>query len=170
MKLIKNTFRYIFYILQIYIFYSLSQTSIFESLSFRPLAILCVFIFICAFENRVCALLFGIFIGIMVDMTFCNLIGLNAIVLGIIGYFLNFFFCRFASLNILNFIVFSTFTSFGMLYLNIFVSEYFIKEILYITSIKSVIISTMIISLPIYLFDKYIAQFLMENKNDKYTY
>ncbi len=90
MKIVKiqKYIRWLVYILELVVFYALYQAPGFDFafLQARPLLLIPAFISIALFEKEFTGMAFGIFTGFLLDMNLGNILGVQAILLCMLGY------------------------------------------------------------------------------------
>ncbi len=165
--MIRSFSRYLIYILEICIFYSVSQIKSFSFFKFNPLWILPVFVCISLFSSKKESVCFGILCGFLMDLSSGGLFGIYAIILGSFGYlmsivFLYFFKPNFMGALIFSFILLAIVLTFDF-YINFCSHKYLFAES-YISYYLKVAISTFVVSLPIYLLNKFILKFFIKVK------
>lgn len=82
--------RLIAYIIEIIILFSIQETPSLLPLIYgaKPLLIIPILVNIALFEDEMIGLWFGIFIGLLMDFGFSNILGFNCIILAVCGYVL----------------------------------------------------------------------------------
>ncbi len=172
MRLTYKLFRYIIYVLEIYFLYSLQQTPnlSFNILGVKPIYLIAGFVSIILHENKFVSLTFGVLIGLLMDLIIGNILGCHAIVLGLLGYLINVTFEYFIKANLFSAMFVSGFTSFVVTFLNFFITQLLYGEIniqnVWTHKYVPIIIYTMVITLPIYLFNRTVSYFTGEYKNE----
>ncbi len=165
--MIRSFSRYLIYILEICIFYSVSQIKSFSFFKFSPLWILPIFVCISLFSSKKESVCFGIFCGFLVDLSSGGLFGIYAIILGSFGYLMSMIFLYFFKPNFMGAFVFSF-----ILEVIVFTFDFYINYCFhnclfaesYISYYLKIAVSTSMVSLPIYLLNKFILKFFTKVK------
>lgn len=95
--------RFVAYIIEIIIFFSIQQTP--NLLPFiygaKPLLLIPILVNIALFEDEMIGLWFGVFIGFLMDFGFSNILGFNCIILAICGCILGLMSVNLIKVNLL---------------------------------------------------------------------
>ena len=95
-------FRYLAYTLEILVLFIIQQTPDFPALlGARPFLILPVLFSIAMLEDEFTGLGFGVFIGLLMDISCGYVLGFHAILLGILGYFVGLLAVNLVKTNVL---------------------------------------------------------------------
>ena len=96
--------RWFAYIIEIIIFFAIQQTPGLIPLAFgsKPILLIPILISIALFEDEITGLWFGVFIGLLMDFGFSNILGFNCILMAIFGYLLGFISANFIKVNLLS--------------------------------------------------------------------
>ena len=96
--------RWFAYIIDIIIFFAIQQTPGLIPLAFgsKPILLIPILISIALFEDEITGLWFGVFIGLLMDFGFSNILGFNCILMAIFGYLLGFISANFIKVNLLS--------------------------------------------------------------------
>ncbi len=83
-------FRYLAYIIEILVFFAIQQTPFLipSIMGARPTLVISIFVSIIIFETELAAVGFGVFIGLLMDFGMGSVLGINAIILAVCGYFI----------------------------------------------------------------------------------
>lgn len=153
-------FKYIIYIIELLILYIMQQIKIFspEIYGGRALYILPCFIFIAVHENQYIAMLFGIFTGLLIDIGYNNVIGIETIILCFVGYILGKISTKFVRANIITHFLYTFIVSL-LVMSSRFLFFYVLKgygdyNYVFLNHYLSCIIYTSLISPIIYLFNR----------------
>ena len=164
--------RYMAYILEIIIFYVLEQTPHFlpEIFGSKPLIIIPIFIMIALFEGEKVALYFGIFVGILLDISFSWHLGFYTICLPIVGFIIGLISRNIVKSNFFTAILISLASIFVIYSLNFIIYYIFngYNEILYayVYHYLPNIIYTFATSILFYFFNTAFAVLIREEKSD----
>lgn len=122
--------RFIIYFFELYVFYSLEQSTFLNIGEFaaKPLLVVIGFSTIAVFENEFVGMIFGVVSGIFLDMIFGVPIGLCAMLLCFLGYVIGVITTYFIKPNLLVFWSISTVTVFVVLLLR-FLFFYVLKNV-----------------------------------------
>ena len=95
--------RYLAYLIEIIVFFIVQQTPglIPEVLGGRPVLLLPILVSIALFEDEMTGLWFGLLIGILLDVSLWDVIGVYAILYTAIGYFLGLLAVNFLKTNLI---------------------------------------------------------------------
>ena len=122
--------RFIVYFFELYVFYSLEQSTFLNigEFSAKPMLVVLCFSAIAVFENEITGMIFGIVSGIFLDMIFGVPIGLCAVLLCFLGYVIGVITTYFIKPNLFVFWSISAVTVFAVLLLR-FLFFYVLKSV-----------------------------------------
>ncbi len=155
--------RYFAYVVEILVCFIIQQTPglVPSIMGGRPIFLISILVTIAIFENEIVGLSFGLFIGLLLDFGLFDVLGVHAVILALIGYFVGLL-----SVNVIknNFITafITILASTVVFYLFNFLFLYVLRgfgENLYafVNHYLSRIIYSLVLSPLLYLFTRYIA-------------
>lgn len=165
--------RYVIYTIEAYFLYALEQTPnlLIDFGGIKPLPIISLLVYIGLSENKFTSMIFGILIGLLLDASYGGLLGINALVLGFCSYILANMCLYFIKTNFLTAMFFSGIFSLTTIIIDFCVNNHvdayvFIWKSWYFP----IIINTMLITLPIYFFNRIVSYCTRERTNEKYKF
>ena len=164
----RECIRYVIYILEIYILYAVQQIPELTLFEVPSLWTVSGFVCISLFEKEFTSMAFGIFSGLLIDLSLGNFLGVNALLLGVLGYIFGVIFSYFIRTNFLSAMFISGIVSILVLGVNIFINfpaEEFKIERCYNIYIP-IIISTVLTTLPVYFLNRTISYTMRERINE----
>lgn len=115
----KDCCRFIVYIFWILVLYAIEQApgAGISIMGIRPLLVISAFVSISLFEREYTAMIFGIFCGFLIDLSFGTPLGCFAFVFCLMGYILGVLTSYFYNVNIFSFLAFDLFVLTFILFL-----------------------------------------------------
>lgn len=168
----KGNSRFLFYILEIYILYAIQQTPEFNLFKNSCFWIVSGFVCISMFEKEFVSMAFGVLSGLLIDLSFGNFLGFNALILGLIGYLVGVIFSYYIKTNFISSMFISGFIAALVIFLNLWINFSaleFGNE--YIRSnYFSIVLSSALATLPLYFLNRTISYTTREKVNEKIKY
>ena len=176
MNKIRKILRYIIYIIELCLLYSLEQTSIFwfGFKGIKPMLIVIGFVCISLFETEEVNVVIGFLTGLLVDFSFGGIFGINAAILGVMGAALGVLFSRKLSVTALNALLISVIVSIIEMSLNLYLRPqlYGLVDVWHFwqTSFISYVLISAAVSVPIYFIIRTISYLTREKLDEYYKY
>ena len=160
--------RYLIYILEIYILNAVQEIPEFNLFGIPSFWTVPSFVCISLFEKEFTSMAVGILSGLLIDLSLGCFLGLNALILGILGYILGVIFSYYVRTNFLSALFISGIVLVLILAVNILVnfsSNEFKNHEIYDLYLPIVIL-TILITLPVYFFNRTISYMTREKRNE----
>lgn len=165
--------RYVIYTIEAYFLYALEQTPnlLIDFGGIKPLPIISLLVYICLLENKFTSMIFGISIGLLLDFSYSGLLGINAIALELCSYILANMCLCFIKTNFLTAMFFSGIFSLIAIIIDFCINNHIYGYVfMWKCWYFPIIINTMLITLPIYFFNRIVSYCTREQKNEKYKF
>ncbi len=169
----RKLLRYIIYTLEVYFLYALGQTPnlLMGFWDTKSLPIISSLVCICLFENKFIAMIFGAFIGLLLDFSCGGLLGINAIVLGLCSYVLATMCLYFIKTNLLTAMFFSGIFSLIAIIIDFCLHNHMDSYIfMWNFWYWKIIVNTILFALPVYFFNRMVLHRTRERKNEEYKF